>query len=70
MDTCLIRTFYRAPGTETWTHLGPDYTFGWTECWFTAFHPGLFAGASALSPTPGQVDFNYFHHIDYEPKNT
>ncbi|GEM_PF-4016975 len=68
MEGWAIRAYYRAEGAAEWIHLGPDYHFGWTENWFTAFHPGLFSGASALSPKPGHADFKYFHHVDFEPQ--
>jgi beta-xylosidase len=50
----------------TWTRLGPDFVIPWQEGYFTAFHPGLFAGETVETHAPGYADFDYFHMENYE----
>jgi beta-xylosidase len=50
----------------TWRRLGPDFDIPWQEGYFTAFHPGLFAGETVETHAPGYADFDYFHMENYE----
>ena len=58
----------------TWTRLGPGWpafnVIPWQDGYFTAFHPGLFAGETVETPSAGYADFDYFHMEIYERLST
>jgi beta-xylosidase len=44
-----------------WMRAGPDLVIPWQDGYFTTFHPGLFAGETLETHSPGYADFDYFH---------
>jgi hypothetical protein len=62
------RAFYREDPDAPWIQAGGTYGLAWdnSSCWFTAFHPGLFAAEFIPTPRHGHADFDWFRCRDME----
>ena len=49
-----------------WERLGPNLVIPWQDGYFTAFHPGLFAGQTVETLPPGYADFDYIRMENHE----
>jgi len=65
VEGLLFRCSYSVDNRD-WSALGPEYSYVFRTGYFSAFHPGLFAGEKVQTKTECHADFDYFRCIDRE----